>query len=709
MKRVGWLVVCGLLLILIPAGAQGPDDRFVVVYGLIQQGDALAAAGRTSEARERYREALVQLQQLDKDFPRWNQQIVEFRKQYLEARVGTPTAPTEPRSVGAPTTEKTADDPRLAAIEAELGQIKAERDLLQAKLREALTAQPAALDPRELAKADERAAAFQREAESLRSALAVKEQELAAARLPGRIEETETALAAARQALVEQTNRLSALMREKADVQKQLEEALERAAAPAPVRVEPTPPAQPPANPESVQQLNAANIQIADLRGRVQRLEGDLTGERERSRTLQDEKGSLERQIAELKSAPAPVPQPAANPQAEQQLVAANAQMSDLRQRVQRLETELAGERDRLRTYQGEKTLLEQRVAELKSENEQLAKATPVPTPAPAPVAVPTSTASTTPAAEPAKEASEDPKREKALAKYQRGTDKAKIQQLERERDELTKRLRVMTRRVEDMRRQSGGTNLTSGTDQLAILRARLEAYEARAVPYSPEEMALMKQSAVANIPADTRKAQRQLRQIPAGAGTLLEEAKQAFILRRYDAAEGKLQQALQLDERNADMLTYLAAAQLEQDRLDQAEVNLKRALEVDPQNADGVSLMGLLRFRQERYDDAFDLLSQAAQLNPDNPYTQNYLGVTLSQRGQRKPAEAALRRAVALDPNYGEAHANLAAVYALQQPPYLELARWHYDKALALGGRPNAEIEKRLATAGAATAPANP
>jgi Flp pilus assembly protein TadD len=210
-----------------------------------------------------------------------------------------------------------------------------------------------------------------------------------------------------------------------------------------------------------------------------------------------------------------------------------------------------------------------------------------------------------------------------------------------------------------------------------------------------------MKQTATLPMTSEAKTSRRQLRRIPAGAATLLEEAKQAFILRRYSDAEGKLQQALQLDDRNADMLTYLAAAQLEQDRFEQAEANLKRALEVDPQNADGVSLMGLLRFRQGRYDEAFDVLSQAAQLNPDNAYTQNYLGVTLSQRGQRKPAEAALRRAIALDPNYGEAHANLAAVYALQQPPFLELARWHYEKAEALGAGKNPEIEKRLSGAG--------
>jgi Flp pilus assembly protein TadD len=305
----------------------------------------------------------------------------------------------------------------------------------------------------------------------------------------------------------------------------------------------------------------------------------------------------------------------------------------------------------------------------------------------------------------PPKEAVEDPKREKTLAKYQREADKLKIQQLEREREELSKRLRVLNRQFEDLRRQAGGTNVTSGTDQLAILRARLEAYEARAVPYSPEELALMKPTAAVGAADSAKTPQRQLRQIPAGAATLLEEAKQAFILRRYDAAEGKLQQALQLDDRNADMLTYLAAAQLEQDRLEPAEASLKRALEVDPQNPDGVSLLGLLRFRQGNYEQAFDLLSQAAQLNPDNPYTQNYLGVTLNQRGQRKAAETALRRALALDPNYAEAHANLAAVYALQQPPFLELARWHYDKALALGGKPNPEIEKRLSAAPAAPA----
>jgi tetratricopeptide (TPR) repeat protein len=295
------------------------------------------------------------------------------------------------------------------------------------------------------------------------------------------------------------------------------------------------------------------------------------------------------------------------------------------------------------------------------------------------------------------------------MAKYQREVDKVRIRQLERDRDDLNKRVRMLTRQVEDLRRQTGSTNTATGTDQLAILRARLEAYEARAVPYTAEEQALLKQTAGVADGTDTaepRNSRRALRQIPAGAATLLAEAQRAFQVRRYDEAERKFAQALQLDERNVDMLTYLAAAQLEQDRLADAEATLKRALAVDPDSADGVSLLGLLRFRQGQYEEAFDLLSRAAQLNPDNPYTQNYLGVTLSQRGQRQAAETALRRAVALDPNYGEAHANLANVYALAQPPSLELARFHYQKAINLGQPRNPDLEKRL-EASAAPAPA--
>jgi Tfp pilus assembly protein PilF len=62
-----------------------------------------------------------------------------------------------------------------------------------------------------------------------------------------------------------------------------------------------------------------------------------------------------------------------------------------------------------------------------------------------------------------------------------------------------------------------------------------------------------------------------------------------------------------------------------------------------------------------------------------------------------RGPAETALRKAIQLEPNYPAAHNNLAVIYASQQPPLVELARWHYQKALAAGHAKNPDLEKML------------
>jgi Flp pilus assembly protein TadD len=62
-----------------------------------------------------------------------------------------------------------------------------------------------------------------------------------------------------------------------------------------------------------------------------------------------------------------------------------------------------------------------------------------------------------------------------------------------------------------------------------------------------------------------------------------------------------------------------------------------------------------------------------------------------------RKEAETALRKSIELDPNYASAHNNLAVVYITQKPPASALARWHYEKARALGMPANPQLEKML------------
>jgi Tfp pilus assembly protein PilF len=107
--------------------------------------------------------------------------------------------------------------------------------------------------------------------------------------------------------------------------------------------------------------------------------------------------------------------------------------------------------------------------------------------------------------------------------------------------------------------------------------------------------------------------------------------------------------------------------------------------------------VFGRVKFSQKKYDEALDALSRAVKLDPQNPDIENYLGVTLAQKGLRAQAETALRKAIQMDPNYGAAHNNLAVIYISHQPPLIELARWHYQKALAAGQPHNPDLEKLL------------
>jgi Flp pilus assembly protein TadD len=75
-------------------------------------------------------------------------------------------------------------------------------------------------------------------------------------------------------------------------------------------------------------------------------------------------------------------------------------------------------------------------------------------------------------------------------------------------------------------------------------------------------------------------------------------------------------------------------------------------------------------------------------------------LAVTLVAKGWMTGAELELQRAIELDPNFGEAHFNLALVCLQRLPPAVELARRHYQRAIDLGENPDPAIEKKLAAA---------
>ena len=283
----------------------------------------------------------------------------------------------------------------------------------------------------------------------------------------------------------------------------------------------------------------------------------------------------------------------------------------------------------------------------------------------------------------------------------QAATD-SRIKQLELERDALERKLQAANKEKEGSSRKAKAPPAQDQDlrDQLLLAQARLEVLQARAVPYSAEELALLKvpEPKLAPAPSEPSSRNRSVKEMPPGSAELVAEAKTCFAAKQYDKAEAAYLQVLKQDPQSVPALANLAAIEVEANHFDAAEKHVQQAIGLDREDPYSLYVLGLLRLRQTKYDAALDCFSRCAKLEPQNAEVQNYLGLTLSEKGMRAPAEAALRKAIQIQPGYAGAHYNLAIVYLNQQPPAVELARWHYQKAIAAGEARNPDLEKKLA-----------
>jgi tetratricopeptide (TPR) repeat protein len=281
--------------------------------------------------------------------------------------------------------------------------------------------------------------------------------------------------------------------------------------------------------------------------------------------------------------------------------------------------------------------------------------------------------------------------------------NEARIRALTQERDDLLAKLGDANKRLYGSTKAALEVQIDLLTDQVRTLRARLAVAEAQPSPYTHEELALLKQGAPQLVTGNEQK--KSVKQLPAGSAGLVAEAQGFFNAKEYDRAEADYLKVLDQDPNNSLVLGNLATIEMQEGKLDAAENHIKAALAQDPNDAFNLTALGHLKFQQEKYDEALDALSRAAKLDPQNPEIQNYLGVTLGNKGLRSQAEAALRRAIELNPNYADAQKNLAAIYISATPPLVELARWHYQKAIEDGLPHDPGLEKALAGKGASNA----
>ena len=82
---LGFCVAC-----LIPAisySAASPQDDYLQIYVLINEGDKLTQSGQNSQGREKYETALTRLDKLKNENPELEPTIVKYRIKYLNEKL----------------------------------------------------------------------------------------------------------------------------------------------------------------------------------------------------------------------------------------------------------------------------------------------------------------------------------------------------------------------------------------------------------------------------------------------------------------------------------------------------------------------------------------------------------------------------------------------------------------------------------------------
>src|SRR5262249_44369271 len=116
--------------------------------------------------------------------------------------------------------------------------------------------------------------------------------------------------------------------------------------------------------------------------------------------------------------------------------------------------------------------------------------------------------------------------------------DLARIKQLERDRDELQKKLEIANKDLAGRNNNKVvAARVLDMENQMAALRARLEVFEARAVPYTAEELALFKRPDVdlAAKDKDPNAGKKSVKTLPAGSSTLVADAQRYFSEKQFD------------------------------------------------------------------------------------------------------------------------------------------------------------------------------
>ena len=181
--------------------------------------------------------------------------------------------------------------------------------------------------------------------------------------------------------------------------------------------------------------------------------------------------------------------------------------------------------------------------------------------------------------------------------------------------------------------------------------------------------------------------------------------------IRFWSNSETLWAHALQLDPDNHKAHTNLGVLRLQQHNYEDAETHLRRAVAVRPAWGVAIANLGWLHVQRQEWDQADEcfawalradpksvnarsglaqvralrpaasVLERKARQVPDEAVVANRLGLTHARRGEFEAALRQFREAIAIAPEYGDAHNN--AALALSQLKQIPDAERHFRLAL--------------------------
>ena len=194
MNRLLCLLACVVFACAV-AHAQGPDEQYVRIYQSIQEADRLNDMGDQRNAALKYAESQQGLTRFRTLYPGWNDRVINYRLNYVATKLAPITAALAAKSQPAPVATNnvpgetvarpmtnppttalamSAEFDQVRELQAEVERLKQDNKTLGLKLKEALSAQPAMVEPRELAKAEERIRSLLKENELIKAQVAAQ-------------------------------------------------------------------------------------------------------------------------------------------------------------------------------------------------------------------------------------------------------------------------------------------------------------------------------------------------------------------------------------------------------------------------------------------------------------------------------------------------------------------------------------------------------